>query len=585
MSSAWLQNSQAPSRPEFLFKNHWRLFCAAFASVCAANVFALSFPLGIKFLIDTALSGKNVHVLYPASFFLFLCFILKAFFDVLKSNLSVSLAEAVALDLKSFLFQKILNRPLLELESRPSSEYLSYFTRDVDVIKRFLGYLFLDFLYSLVSVFFIWLILLKLAPDLALLCFVFMLPPVLIYAKWGLVLRNDYEQLKNLENTSWKRIPEILKGIRTIRVFNQETNEFLSFHQKQEKLFRASVNIYSKDGLAWSSANLLASSFLVVLLVISLQRVFHGKMTIGMLAAVNTCFVMLFLPLVKMALLNGHWQDARVSFKLIFDFLQDAPFLSAHPPRTTLGRAQNAKAFIELKNVCFGYNKQSTVLKGVSFSLQAGQKAAIVGMSGSGKTTIVLLLARLLKPNSGMITMNGRPISEISAHEYSKTAAFALQDDFLFQDTIRDNILCGRQGYGDVQLLELAKETGLFNFISELPEGLDTSITENFTNISFGQRQKIVLARALLGQPEFLILDEPTSFLDAVNEEILLSLLRGRLKSTTVVMVSHRLTSVRDMDKIIVLENGQVAGEGDHEKLITENSTYQVLCLHPTEGV
>ncbi len=520
--------------------------------------------------MDAALTGKSLSLLYPVSFILVASFVLKAYLDVVKSKLSVSLAEGIALDFKSLIFEKILTQPLLVLESKPSSDYLTYFTRDIDAIKRFLGYLFLDFLYSLILVSFIWLLLLKWVPDLACLCLVFMLTPILIYAKWGTSLRKDYEKLKNLENASWRRIPEILKGIRTIRVFNQEARETHGFLEKQDTLLKASVETYSKDGLVWAVASLLASVFMVVLLVLSLEKVSHGKMTVGALAAVNACFVMLFLPLIKMALLNSHWQDARISYQRLSDFLRNAPSPNRSQEEVIDGAVSPAEPLV-FKNVSFGYDKKNPILKEINFSLRAGQKAAIVGVSGSGKTTLVLLIARLLQPDLGSIHRSAK-----------EKCAFVLQDDFLFEGTIRDNIICGRKEMEGSAIFELAKETGLFDFITDLPEGLDTMITENFTNISFGQRQKIALARALLMDPEILILDEPTSFLDPISEQALLDLL-FRIKST-VVMISHRIASIRDMDKIIVLDQGRVAGEGAHEELIATNRVYQMICSRQVES-
>jgi ATP-binding cassette subfamily B protein len=294
-------------------------------------------------------------------------------------------------------------------------------------------------------------------------------------------------------------------------------------------------------------------------------------MTIGTLVAFNMLASRVSGPLVQMVTMVHEYQEISLAVRMLAEVMNQAPERDGKSD----GLRPESKGAIEFDRVSFRYNADGPqTLSDVSFSIPAGSIFGIVGRSGSGKTTITRLLARLYTPQEGMVRIDGLDAREIDLAHLRKSLGIVLQDSFLFRGTVRENIACVKRGATFVEIVRAAQIAGADEFIERLPRGYDTLLEENASNLSGGQKQRLAIARALISDPRVLIFDEATSALDSESEVIVRRNLQRIAQGRTVIIVSHRLSMLTGADSILVLERGHVVGLGRHEQLLSKCATY-----------
>jgi ABC-type multidrug transport system fused ATPase/permease subunit len=363
------------------------------------------------------------------------------------------------------------------------------------------------------------------------------------------------------------RLTETLNGVRVIKGFNAEQQEIRIFEQGVEKLF---LNV--KKSLTSTSLVTSSGTFLVGLASVGIMGLSgYFNLSPGDFLKFTMFMVFMIAPIVQMSNIGSQLTEAFAGLDRTEELLNIQPEDDG-TVRTV--RIAAIKGDISYDHVWFEYEEGKPVLKDISFTAPSGSVTALVGTSGSGKTTIAGLAASYLNPTQGTITVDGIDLSKVSLDSYRSQLGVVLQDDFLFEGTIRENILFPRPQATEEQVLRAVKAAHVHEFTDRFEKGLDTLIGERGVKLSGGQRQRIAIARAILADPRVLILDEATSNLDTESEAYIQESLRSLMKGRTTFVIAHRLSTIRQADQILVVENGQIQERGRHEDLIEKKGRY-----------
>lgn len=367
-------------------------------------------------------------------------------------------------------------------------------------------------------------------------------------------------------------LTESIMGIKTIKLFNMKQSEDMKFNGKLEKELNYRCKGFFYGYIVTGAGNFFSAMGPLLVVWYGGYQVITGTLTIGQLVAFSSLLGFLYSP--ARSLLNIHlgFQKSLVSLNRIYEILNIETENDIETEETD--REENFS--VEFCDVHFSYG-QNKVLDGLNFSVKSGEKIALLGNSGAGKTTIINLLAGFIKPESGSIRTGNTDISEEYSQWMRRNSGFITQETFLFSTSIYENILIGRPGASEEEVIEAARAANAYHFISSLPEGMNTIVGERGTRLSGGQRQLICLARVILKNPGIMILDEPTSAVDSESETLLFDSLRNFIKDRTVIVVSHRLSFVSEVDRMIILDGGRIVASGKHMELLEENGFYRQI--------
>lgn len=370
------------------------------------------------------------------------------------------------------------------------------------------------------------------------------------------------------------RLTESLSGIRVIKGFNAEKQEINVFEGGVDRIFQNVKKSLTSTSLVTSSATLLLGLASVGIMGLGGSMIMQGKMTVGDFFAFTLYLGFLIAPIVQMSNIGSQITEAFAGLDRTEEILNTA---KENDDPTRNNRLNEIKGDIAFKNVTFSYEKGNTVLKNISFDAPAGTVTALVGSSGSGKTTIAGLAASFLKPDEGTVYIDGHDLSKVTLDSYRSNLGVVLQDDFLYEGTIRENIRFGNPDASEEQLLGAVKAAHVKEFTDRFDDGLETLIGERGVKLSGGQRQRVAIARALLADPRILILDEATSNLDTESELFIQESLSRLMQGRTTFVIAHRLSTIRQADQILVIEDGQIPERGSHDELIAKQGRYYQL--------
>ena len=371
------------------------------------------------------------------------------------------------------------------------------------------------------------------------------------------------------------RVQETLTGIRAVQAFGRETFESQRFRGSARDSLQANLRLTVLQSGSQAIVGLLLALGTTSVVWIGATRVLNGVLTIGDVVLLVSYVAMLYKPLETLAYTATTIQSAAASGRRVFTLLQAIPDVADAPQAVPY--SENHATAIIFDHVSFTYEKERPILQDICLTIPAGQKLALVGLSGAGKTTLVNLLPRFYDPTVGRITLHGHDIKSLTVESLRCQIALVLQDPVLFGSTIRENIAYGRPNATTQDIEAAARAAGAHSFIQELPEGYDTEIGERGTTLSGGQRQRIAIARAFLKDAPILIMDEPTSSLDVETERELLRVLNLLMKGRTTITIAHRLSTIREADRIILLQNGKIEESGTHEQLLAKQDRYARL--------
>jgi subfamily B ATP-binding cassette protein MsbA len=369
-------------------------------------------------------------------------------------------------------------------------------------------------------------------------------------------------------------VQERVAGNVIIRAFTGEEREQKAFVELSDELLGTTMKSVHLQSLNMMISGVLTNIAPLVVIIVGGLRVISGALTVGELVAITMYLNPLYLPLQRFSELNAVFSTSMAAIDRIFELMDMKPEIKEREGARDI---EHIKGEVAFHDVNFGYHSGYLILKHLNFRVKAGQRIAIVGRSGSGKTTIVNLIPRFYDPTSGAITIDGIDVRDFTLQSLRRHIGMVLQDPILFSGTIRENLLYGRPTAKKEELLVALQEANAYDFVMQLPRGIDTEVGERGLLLSGGQKQRLTIARAFLKDPAILILDEATSALDTESEALIQDSLNRLMENRTTFIIAHRLSTIQQADLILVLDQGSIVEIGTHEELLERGTVYRTL--------
>jgi len=502
---------------------------------------------------------------------LVLLYLLRGGASFLQSYLMRTAGFQLVRDLRNRFYENMVNLPVSVITRQTSGDMVSRLMNDIGILSAILSDSFRTFLVQVPSILVLIGVALYRRWDLAILSLV--LFPFIGYGTRVLskYVKRRRKKVQRFLALITHRMNETVSGIKVIKVFGMERAKVEQFSKENQNAYRQYARVVRlKEGTKYL-IDVCSGISVAVILGYGATLVVKGAMTSGDFFSVLTAIVMAFTPLKKLGRAYSTLQESVGVLERVDSFLE------LEPEKSQGKRVKGLFSSIDFRNVSFAYEKKEPVLNDVTLTIPKGKVMAIVGPSGAGKSTLVDLIPRFISPTKGRVEWDGCDLETLDLKSLRAQIAVVSQDVVLFSDTIRENIAAGRQDATDEEIVQAAKLAHAHEFISRLPQGYDTILDERGLNLSGGQRQRIAFARALLKDAPVLILDEATSALDSVSEQAVQEALKNVMKNRTTIVVAHRLTTIKDADTIVVMNNGRILETGSHEELLGASKLYQEL--------
>lgn len=534
--------------------------------------------IDLYFLYDGFVSQKMIYEFFAFSILLYgslilILALLKGFFLFLVRQTLIVMSRHIEFDLKNEIYQHYQTLPLSFYRKNNTGDLMARISEDVNKVRMYVGPSLMYGL-NLISVF-ILVIWYMLSVNQKLTWFVLLPVPFLsgsIYFVNTIIMRKSEQIQANLSKIS-TFTQEAFSGIRVLKAFVQEEPSTIAF-TKQANVYREkSLDLVKVDSLFTPLVSVLAGLSSVIVVYIGGLEVMAGRLTAGSITEFILYVYMLTWPMIALGWTTSQIQRAAASQQRINEFLEIKTDITSQENIN-----HNVEGSIEVENVTFTYPDSGIVaLKNFSMSINAGESVAILGTTGSGKSTIANLLCRMYDANEGEIKIDNFPIKSLNVNIYRSQIGYVPQDVFLFSDSIRNNVRFGSNDMSEAEIIKAAKNADLYNNVIDFPEGFDTVLGERGVTLSGGQKQRLSIARAIAREPKILILDDCLSAVDTKTENQILNNLQEIMKGRTSVIISHRVSSAKLANKIIMLDNGNIIEQGTHEELMNANSAYKEL--------
>ena len=491
-----------------------------------------------------------------------------------------ALGEKFILDLRIRLYAYLQRLSLSFFERTSTGELMSRITNDLAALEHFVTHGSALTVVDLLRLAGGMAILLVLDARLALLV---MIPiPILVvsFRYYNTRIRPVYRQVRMRLGVLNAKLQDSLSGMRVIQAFGREEEEQERFVAESENYYHARVKGIRYWSTFFPAMRFVAALGIVTVLGAGTVMVVKGELSLGTLVAFLSYITAFYQPINRLTEVDNIFQEAIAAGERIFELMDEKSELKETTDPVAFGSIQGDISFHQ---VHFRYGNGDEVLQDVSFNISPGEVAALVGPSGAGKTSIANLLCRFYDPTHGKVTVDGHNLRSVRLEDLRHQVGVVLQDIFLFNTTIRENLLYGKPAAVEDEIVSAAKTAFAHDFIMALPDGYDTEIGERGVKLSGGQKQRIALARAILADPRILILDEATSSVDAEAEYLIQQALESALKGRTAIVIAHRLSTIRNADKIIALAGGKVVEMGNHQELLDKGGLYSQLYYRQLE--
>lgn len=551
----------------------------AMAMLVVAKIATVATPIALKYIIDNLEQHRGVDMLLWTPLLLVLAYGTLRFgstlFSELRDAIFARVAERAMRRVSLRVFQHLHNRELafhLDRKTGGLARDIERGTNGISFLLRFTLFNILPTLLEIVLVAVILLVAFNVSYVLAIAVSVVVFVVFSIrVTEWRTAFVREANHQDNQSNA---RAIDSLLNYETVKYFNNETFEAQQYDEKL-KLWEAArlKNRLSMAALNTGQAFIIGVS-LIVIMGMAVREVASGQMTLGDFTMVNAYLIQLFIPLNNLGFVYREIRQALVNVERLFALLGDKPLIEDAADAPALALHAGA---VQFSDVRFSYNAQRPILKGVSFSIPAGQTVAVVGASGAGKSTLARLLFRFFDVDSGSICIDGQDLRHITQDSLRSTIGVVPQDTVLFNDTLYNNLAYGRPSASTAEVEHAAQQANLTDFINSLPEGYNTPVGERGLKLSGGEKQRVAIARVLLKNPPILILDEATSSLDTISEQAILVALNAVSQQRTTLVIAHRLSTVRDAHRILVMDQGQIVESGSHHELLEKHGYYAKL--------
>ncbi|QUW23792.1 ABC transporter ATP-binding protein [Sporosarcina sp. Marseille-Q4063] len=556
------------------YKPHKRLFIIDFSSAVFVALLELAFPLAVQWFIDVLLPGGNWGKIVTVSILLLLVYILSTFLQYIVSYLGHKLGINIETDMRQQLFNHVQRQSFRFFDNTKTGHIMSRITNDLFDIGELAHHGPEDLFIAIMTLVGAFILMYNINPELAVIAIVIV--PLLVVLvtfcniKMNQAWTNMYGKIADVN----ARVEDSVSGARVVQSFTNEEFEISRFETDNGNFRIAKLVAYKVMAWTHSSMYMMTRLMTLVVLVVGAWFSFNGKLTYGELVGFILFVNILIKPVDKISALLELYPKGMAGFRRFRDLLDQEPEIEDAPNAIAVNHLTGD---IDFKDVSFNYDSTKLVLKDVNLSIRAGETVAFVGPSGAGKTTICSLIPRFYDVNEGAISIDGIDVREMTQKSLRSQIGIVQQDVFLFTGTIKENIAYGNLAASDEEIYEAARKAHLEEYINSLPKGYETQIGERGLKLSGGQKQRLAIARMFLKNPPILILDEATSALDTETERIIQQSLTELAENRTTLVIAHRLATIRDANRVIVVTEDGIAEDGTYAELLEKDGIFAHL--------
>ena len=497
-----------------------------------------------------------------------------ALFSMIQSYIMAGVAQKTTYKIRNELTEKINKLPMKYFDKRTNGEVLSIISNDVDTLSTGLNQSITQIITSIFTIIGILVMMLSISWEMTLVSLLILpISAVILKKVIGKSQKYFVKQQEYLGHVNGQ-VEEVYGGHNIVKVFGRENEAIKEFGKDNQELYKSGWHSQFLSGLMYPLMNFVGNVGYVAVAILGGYFAVKGRITVGNIQSFIQYNKQFTQPIGQVAQISSTIQSMLAAAERIFEFLEEKEEVEdVKKPLSTDGLKGN----IKFEHVHFGYDQEKTIINDFNADVKDGQKIAIVGPTGAGKTTMVKLLMRFYDVNSGAILLDGHNIKEFKRGELRKMFGMVLQDTWLFGGTIKENIKYSKPDATDSEVIESAKAAHVHHYIKTLSKGYDAKINEESTNISAGQKQLLTIARVILANPKILILDEATSSIDTRTEQQIQSAMDNLMEGRTSFIIAHRLSTIKNADLILVMDHGDIVEQGNHEELLAKDGFYAKL--------
>ena len=555
------------------YKPHKKIFIADMAASFLVAVIGMGYPIITRYMLNDFIPNKKIDLVLICGFSLFAVYIIRMFLRYFIQFYGHTMGVRMQAEMRSDMFNKLEKLPYTYYDEHKTGNIMSRMTNDLFDISELAHHgpenIFIAGFTLLASFIYLSII------NWILALIIFACVPLLF-----LVTSHFRHQMRVAMMESKVAIAEVnsslessISGIRVTKAFTNIKKEQEKFEVTNQKFVKARSSAFDAMGKFFASSQFITDVFNIIVLIAGGLFLYNGQIDLADYSTFIISVNMFITPMNQLINFVEQFQNGSTGFKRFLEIMDEEEETLHEGSKV----CQKLEGNIEFKNVSFHYKSSKGILKNISFKLPQGEKIALVGPSGGGKTTICHLIPRFYDVTSGEIEIDGTNIKEFTLDSLRKQIGIVQQDVFLFGGTIKDNILYGNLEASEEELIEAAKKANIYDYIQSLPKGFETEIGERGVKLSGGQKQRLSIARIFLKNPSILILDEATSALDNTTELLIQNALDELCKGRTTIVVAHRLSTIRNADEIMVISDGKIKEKGTHDELMKENGAYKIL--------
>ncbi len=501
-------------------------------------------------------------------------YLISAFFSLIQGFTMTGISQKLTFRLRNDMIKKISKLPMRYFDKKTNGEVLSILTNDIDTLSQNLNQSITQIITAICTLFGILIMMLTISWEMTLVSIIILPIAAIIVKKIVGKSQKYFERQQEYLGHVNGQVEEIYGGHNIVKVFNGEEKALNEFRKQNEELYHSGWRSQFLSGLMHPIMNFLGNVGYVAVAIIGGYFAVQGKITVGNIQSFIQYNKQFTQPIGQIAQVSGMLQSMLAAAERVLEFIdENEEIQTIENPKST----ENLNGNVKFDHVNFGYDEDKTIINDFSANVKDGQKIAIVGPTGAGKTTMVKLLMRFYDVNSGGIYVDGINVQEFNRGDLRKMFGMVLQDTWLFGGTIKENIRYGRPEATDAEVIEAAKAAHVHHFIKTLPNSYDMILDEESSNVSAGQKQLITIARVILAQPKILILDEATSSIDTRTEIQIQSAMDNLMKGRTSFIIAHRLSTIKNADLILVMDHGDIVEQGTHNQLLERNGFYASL--------
>lgn len=555
------------------YKN--KLVPLSIAMVLITTAVRLVIPILIGiYTLDKAVKNKDAAMLFWLVVIIAGLYTAAYIANIFRIRWMNQLGQNVIYDLRKHLFTHVQNLSHRFFDQRSAGSILVRIMNDINSLQELFTNGVINLLMDVILLIGIFFILFSLSPQLTMAIMIILPIMFFISTKLRKNIRRSWQDVRMKQSKVNSHLNESIQGIRVTQAFTQERENMAFFDGVNDETFQSWKSASQKNAMFRPMVELTNALGTAVLIWYGVSLIQNDTVSLGVFVSFAFYLGMFWEPISRLGQVYNQLLMGMASSERIFEYLDEKPIVSEtdHPIEL-----DDIRGEIKFDNVVFSYDENRTALKGISLEMEAGQTVALVGHTGSGKTTIANLISRFYDPTSGTVLVDGYDLKDISISSLRKHISMVLQDTFIFSGTIYDNILFGRPDASEEEVVAAAEAVGAADFIAKLPNGYQTEVEERGSILSVGERQLLSFARALLANPRILILDEATASIDTETEVKIQKALKTLLKGRTAIIIAHRLSTIRESDNIFVLENGVIKERGNHHQLMEYQGEYHDL--------